>query len=160
MSIQLDRIGWKDEPSTDTPIDSGNLGKMEDNTEKFAKNLYDGYNLYSNLEGTSDTINIDKNIFSYKELKITYRIDYSGQETTYTTETIPLIVSGEKVTLHNHYLGSIFFYTYETQLTITNNQITFYGNRAATVSSSGGFKIENVSPIKIIRIDAYDKISE
>ena len=34
MSIQLDRIGWEDEPSTATPIDSGNLKKMEENTQK------------------------------------------------------------------------------------------------------------------------------
>ena len=29
----MNRIGWKDEPSTDTPIDSGNLKQMEDNAE-------------------------------------------------------------------------------------------------------------------------------
>lgn len=32
--IELERIGWKDEPSQETPIDSGNLNQMENNTEK------------------------------------------------------------------------------------------------------------------------------
>lgn len=43
MSIVLDRIGWEDEPSTNTPIDSGNLKKMEDNTEKAVNEVDNKY---------------------------------------------------------------------------------------------------------------------
>ena len=35
--VALDRIGWKDEPDESTPLDSGNLKKMEDNFETFVK---------------------------------------------------------------------------------------------------------------------------
>lgn len=37
--IELARIGWKDEPSEDTPIDSGNLKAMENNTENFVRQM-------------------------------------------------------------------------------------------------------------------------
>lgn len=40
MAIELDRIGWEDAPSEQTPIDSGNLKQMENNTEK-AINIVD-----------------------------------------------------------------------------------------------------------------------
>lgn len=33
MAIELERIGWEDAPSEQTPIDSGNLKQMENNTE-------------------------------------------------------------------------------------------------------------------------------
>lgn len=33
MKVELERIGWEDEPSEETPIDSGNLKQMENNTE-------------------------------------------------------------------------------------------------------------------------------
>ncbi len=31
--VELSRIGWKDEPSEETPIDSGNLKKSEENVQ-------------------------------------------------------------------------------------------------------------------------------
>lgn len=34
MKIELERIGWKDEPDESTPIEAANLIKMEENTEK------------------------------------------------------------------------------------------------------------------------------
>lgn len=34
MAIELDRIGWEDAPSEQTPLDSGNLKQMENNVEK------------------------------------------------------------------------------------------------------------------------------
>ena len=39
MPITIQRIGWEDEPSEATPIDSGNLKAMEDNTEKAINEL-------------------------------------------------------------------------------------------------------------------------
>ena len=32
-NITIDRIGWKDDPDTSTPLDSGNLKEMENNAE-------------------------------------------------------------------------------------------------------------------------------
>lgn len=40
MAITLNRIGWEDAPSEQTPIDSGNLKQMENNTEN-AINIVD-----------------------------------------------------------------------------------------------------------------------
>ena len=37
--IKLERIGWKDKPDESTPISSGNLKKMEDNTENAINEL-------------------------------------------------------------------------------------------------------------------------
>lgn len=39
MAIKLDRIGWEDAPSEQTPIDSGNLKQMENNAEKAINQL-------------------------------------------------------------------------------------------------------------------------
>lgn len=39
MAIELKRIGWEDAPSEQTPIDSGNLKQMENNTEKAINQL-------------------------------------------------------------------------------------------------------------------------
>ena len=39
MAVELKRIGWKDEPSEDTPIDSGNLKQMENNTQEAVTEL-------------------------------------------------------------------------------------------------------------------------
>lgn len=37
--VTLQRIGWKDEPSEETPLDSGNLKQMETNFENFVKSV-------------------------------------------------------------------------------------------------------------------------
>ena len=41
MAITLNRIGWEDAPSEQTPIDSGNLKQMENNTEDAINELDD-----------------------------------------------------------------------------------------------------------------------
>lgn len=38
---KLPRIGWEDEPSEETPIDSGNLKQLEKNVEDFVINILD-----------------------------------------------------------------------------------------------------------------------
>lgn len=41
MAIELNRIGWEDAPSEQTPLDSGNLKQMEQNTEDAINELDD-----------------------------------------------------------------------------------------------------------------------
>lgn len=84
MSIVLDRIGWEDEPSTNTPIDSGNLKKMEDNAEK-------GINeLEKNLKWKSVDLNLSNNQ-SYtleepsKVSEILVKFEYTGDVNNYVT---------------------------------------------------------------------------
>lgn len=54
MSIELDRIGWQDEPSEETPIDSGNLKQMENNTEKAINELFKLATTNMTIETTAD----------------------------------------------------------------------------------------------------------
>lgn len=108
--------------------------------------------VYENEDGTASTINITENIFDYKEAEIEYRIDFDTQDTTFGSKTIPLVESGQKSNLNDDYIGSIYYYTYGTQLTITNNKIEFYGNRVLTQGSGGRFTISNTPAMKITKI--------
>ena len=108
--------------------------------------------VYENEDGTASTINITENIFDYKEAEIEYRIDVDTQDTTFGSKTIPLVESGQKSNLNDDYIGSIYYYTYGTQLTITNNKIEFYGNRVLTQGTGGRFTISNTPAIKITKI--------
>ena len=108
--------------------------------------------VYENEDGTASTINITENIFDYKEAEIEYRIDFDTQDTAFGSKTIPLVESGQKSNLNDDYIGSIYYYTYGTQLTITNNKIEFYGNRVLTQGSGGRFTISNTPAMKITKI--------
>ena len=54
MAIELNRIGWEDAPSEQTPIDSGNLKQMENNAEDGINALFEllttNMTIYSNTE--------------------------------------------------------------------------------------------------------------
>lgn len=111
--------------------------------------------IYENENGTASTINITEDFFAYKEAKIEYRIDFDTQDTSFGSKTIPLVKSGQKSNLNDNYVGSVYYYTYGTQLTITNNKIEFYGNRVLTQGAGGSFAISDASAIKITKITLY-----
>lgn len=79
MSIELKRIGWQDEPSEETPIDSGNLKQMENNTEKALQDLeiiiekLIPVNLWEGETNDANVINLSDNIQNYKRIKVFYR---------------------------------------------------------------------------------------
>lgn len=54
MAIEINRIGWEDAPSEQTPIDSGNLKQMENNSEDGINALFEllttNMTIYSNTE--------------------------------------------------------------------------------------------------------------
>lgn len=53
----LKKVGWKDEPSEETPIDSGNLKAMENNAEKcIEENMNELITSRSDLIATEDTV--------------------------------------------------------------------------------------------------------
>lgn len=136
------------------PEYEGNTPLTPENLNKMQEDLLKGEVWYDNEDGTSETINFENNVFEHKLMRIDYRIDYSTQNTQYTSKIIPLIVNGQKSTLKENYVGSTYCYTFATQLTITNNQISFYGNRVAT-QGSGTFTIENTPAIKIMKVALY-----
>lgn len=132
------------------------LANVQDGSAYVLKTQMEGVKkgkvVYENEDGTVSTINITENIFDYKEAEIEYRIDFDTQDTTFGSKTIPLVESGQKSNLNDDYIGSIYYYTYGTQLTITNNKIEFYGNRVLTQGTGGRFTISNTPAIKITKI--------
>ncbi len=132
------------------------LANVQDGSAYVLKTQMEGVKkgkvVYENEDGTASTINITENIFDYKEAEIEYRIDVDTQDTTFGSKTIPLVESGQKSNLNDDYIGSIYYYTYGTQLTITNNKIEFYGNRVLTQGTGGRFTISNTPAIKITKI--------
>lgn len=132
------------------------LANVEDGSAYVLKTQMEGVKkgkvVYENEDGTASTINITENIFDYKEAEIEYRIDFDTQDTTFGSKTIPLVKSGQKSNLNDDYIGSIYYYMYGTQLTITNNKIEFYGNRVLTQGSGGRFTISNTPAMKITKI--------
>ena len=134
------------------PEYSGNTPLTPENLNKMQEDLLKGEVWYDNKDGTSETINFKNDVFKYKLMRIDYRIDYGTQDTQYASEIIPLVTPGQKCNLNNNYLGSIYYYNYAVQLTITNNKIEFYGNRVLTQNSTT-FKIESTPAIKLTRIE-------
>ena len=132
------------------------LANVEDGSAYVLKTQMEGLKkgkvVYENEDGTASTINITENIFDYKEAEIEYRIDFDTQDATFGSKTIPLVKSGQKSNLNDDYIGSIYYYMYGTQLTITNNKIEFYGNRVLTQGSGGRFTISNTPAMKITKI--------
>lgn len=132
------------------------LANVQDGSAYVLKTQMEGVKkgkvVYENEDGTASTINITENIFDYKEAEIEYRIDFDTQDTTFGSKTIPLVESGQKSNLNDDYIGSIYYYTYGTQLTITNNKIEFYGNRVLTQGTGGRFTISNTPAMKITKI--------
>ena len=91
MSIELDRIGWEDEPSTKTPIDSGNLKKMEENTQKAITELETNLKetiLYEAVseKGTTEEITLSDNAENYEETEIFWNINQQYNASTKVTK--------------------------------------------------------------------------
>lgn len=92
-NITIDRIGWKDDPDTSTPLDSGNLKAMENNAE-------DGINkLKSNVQTAVTEIEtkMKKNIITAYSTKNQKGV--SNSTTVTLTESISV---GDKLTLQNN----------------------------------------------------------
>ena len=84
MAVELKRIGWKDEPSEDTPIDSGNLKQMENNTQEAITELEN--TLLEKIipivlfkGNTNGTITLKEEISNYSKLKIYFRDNDGGR---------------------------------------------------------------------------------
>lgn len=84
MAVELKRIGWKDEPSEDTPIDSGNLKQMENNTQEaiteVENTLLEKIIPIVLFKGnTNGDITLKEEISNYSKLKIYFRDNDGGR---------------------------------------------------------------------------------
>lgn len=133
---ELKKIGWKDEPSEDTPIDSGNLGGMEKNTEEFGlaiqaeilavleakkseietkieteilklKEKLEGTTLYENEIGTNGNITFNKQIQEGDLIEIIYcRRRTNGTSVIKTSGKLPFS-NGMEVNLDINYYSNV-----------------------------------------------------
>lgn len=59
-NITIDRIGWKDDPDTSTPLDSGNLKEMENNSEAGINTLKSNVQIaLTELESKTNELNTE-----------------------------------------------------------------------------------------------------
>lgn len=59
-NIIIDRIGWKDDPDTSTPLDSGNLKEMENNSEAGINKLKSNVQIaLTELESKTNKLNTE-----------------------------------------------------------------------------------------------------
>ena len=85
MSIELNRVGWEDEPSTKTPIDSGNLKQMENNTQETITKLEEliekitPITLWTGDTNDVSTITLSDNVSNYLRIKVFF-YDNNGQK--------------------------------------------------------------------------------
>ena len=156
MAITLNRIGWEDAPSEQTPIDSGNLKQMENNTENALQDLeiiiekltpvvlWEG----STLHFYEITLN-DK-VSNYKRLKIFFS-DNDGQ--IYCSE----VYNNNNASSIRTYLSTIFqsdvYFTLKTKsVGINDTQGAEYGHAAYEFSDNA---ISYGEVITIFRIEGY-----
>lgn len=64
----MKKITFEDLPSTNTPINSTNLNKLQDNVE----NAINGTTLYENLNGTQEDFTLSDSYKNYKKIDIVY----------------------------------------------------------------------------------------
>lgn len=117
------------------------------------KNSVENDVLYENLEeGTQNTITLAKDKSIYKYLRITYLAEYEALDTAYETKIIPILEEEQKSALNSFYTGSVYMYILNTQITLSENQITFYGNRALRIGA-GSYTLFNTPSIKILKVE-------
>lgn len=124
MAFSLDKIGWKDEPSTDTPIDSGNLGKMEENTEKFVNKKTDGVSIYDNSSGTSENFKISQDLSDINRI----RVHYKGKNSAFPEEIncikeLPVINGSVYSSLEAYYYGADNTWLMRAQISISGTNV-------------------------------------
>lgn len=130
MSIKLERIGWEDEPSTKTPIDSGNLKKMEENAQTVItelENLLNGKVLFENSLGTKDDITLSNDNFTnYKRIKILGYYSYNnGEVKTNTSLDFEPSISN-RPSIAGYVTGGGTQYLFVQEYNLTSNKLSKY----------------------------------
>lgn len=124
--------------------------------ETFQENIKDSVEndiLFENLEeGTQSTITLSKDKSIYKYLRITYSAEYESLDTAYETKIIPVLKEDQKSALNSFYTGSVYMYILNTQITLSGNQISFYGNRVLRLGANS-YTLLNTPAIKILKVE-------
>ncbi len=94
MAVELKRIGWKDEPSEDTPIDSGNLKQMENNTQEAITELEKKDILAVGFNGDTS---ITSSEWKQKDLVFNKNIAQIGKNLTLTNGKIKIGAGIKKI---------------------------------------------------------------
>lgn len=149
----MDRIGWKNLPSKETPLSAENLIQMENNIEE----AINGTVLFESSEGVNDHVSLNNSITKYKEIKIDYKVAL-GDYIISNSKKIP-IANGESFTLSEviahssilqviktaRYLVTVYSITKEYETDSRPDS----GNKITWNSSSGNsFKITKVTGYK------------
>lgn len=160
MAITLNRIGWEDAPSEQTPIDSGNLKQMENNTEdainELETKLQEQLDLLTPVtlwEGSTlhfYEITLNDKVSNYKRLKIFFS-DNDGQ--IYCSE----VYNNNNASSIRTYLSTIFqgdvYFTLKTKsVGINDTQGAEYGHASYEFSDN---TISYRESITIFRIEGY-----
>lgn len=155
MAIELDRIGWEDAPSEQTPIDSGNLKQMENNTEIALRELETLINklipisLWEGETNNPNEITLSDSISNYKRLKIFFRDNDSqlGSTEIYTNN-----LNSIRVSLQSHYNQSQWFNLKMKSIVITDKSVSGIGAAEYEFASQA---ISYNNSIFIMRIEGY-----
>lgn len=135
---------------------NGQTPASAETMEAFQENVKDSVEndvLFENLEeGTQSTITLSKDKSIYKYLRITYSAEYESLDTAYETKIIPVLKEDQKSALNSFYTGSIYMYILNTQITLSGNQITFYGNRVLRIGANS-YTLLNTPTIKILKVE-------
>lgn len=132
MSIKLERIGWEDEPSTKTPIDSGNLKKMEENTQTAITELEKELTakvLFENLSGTTDKVTLSETAANFNYLEIFYKRYSTAGEYGMAHKSVKINnPNGKYVVLDMNYPGGDILQISAEEVQINGTKITRYSD--------------------------------
>ena len=135
---------------------NGQTAASAETMEAFQGNIRDSVEndtLFENLEeGTQSPITLSKDKSIYKYLRITYSAEYESLDTAYETKIIPVLKEDQKSALNSFYTGSVYMYILNTQITLSGNQITFYGNRILRIGANS-YTLLNTPTIKILKVE-------
>lgn len=135
---------------------NGQTPASAETMEAFQGNIRDSVEndtLFENLEeGTQSPITLSKDKSIYKYLRITYSAEYESLDTAYETKIIPVLKEDQKSALNSFYIGSVYMYILNTQIILSGNQISFYGNRVLRLGSNS-YTLLNTPAIKILKVE-------
>lgn len=135
---------------------NGQTPASAETMEAFQGNIRDSVEndtLFENLEeGTQSTITLSKDKSIYKYLRITYSAEYETLDTAHETKIIPIVQENQKSALNSFYIGSVYMYILNTQITLSGNQISFYGNRVLRLGANS-YTLLNTPAIKILKVE-------
>jgi len=150
----LKRIGWKDEPSEDTPIDSGNLKQMENNFEEYVQEEIGTVNrtiedvkskiLYTNADGIVGNITLSESAANYEYLEICYVSDNFYNSVTVRNP------NNKKICLLNNYCVDNKQCMYMSAYNIVNNMLNHVASRNNFISENN--EIGNYGNTQYLRI--------